>query len=288
MMTCPVCAGVRLRAARVPAARELVRCEDCALVFVPVPTPPPPARARLSDAERRLEARVAERRMPHFARLLRTVRPPGRLLDVGSGVGALLEAASADGWQAVGVDVDPAVVAHARARGLDARLGELAALALPAASFDLVTLWNVLDFAPDPVALLAECRRLLAPGGRLFVRTPNAPVQRAGVRLARALAAAGLDRRPEGRPRWFGVLHAFNFSARTLRTALDRAGFVAVDVRNSAPIGGDPYLGLDRGAERLLGAGKRVVFGLAQAAAAASGGRWLLGPSLEARGRRAR
>jgi SAM-dependent methyltransferase len=286
-MTCPVCAGVRVRQARVPTGRALVRCADCRLLFAEPPDAVEPPRTRLTDEERRLEERVAARRRPHFARMLAAAGPPGRLLDVGSGVGELLALARAGGWNAVGVDVDPAVVAYARERGLDVRLGELTALALPAASFDLVTLWNVVDFVPAPVRFLADCRRVLRPGGRIFVRTPNVPFQRAGARLTRALSLLGLGRAVEDRPRWLGIFNASNFSASTLRVALERAGFGDVEIRNSPPISGDPYLGLDRVGETLLHLGKRSLFGVVQAIALAGRGRWLLGPSIEAWGRRA-
>ena len=284
-MTCPVCAGVHVRVVSVPSGRELMRCPRCRLLFDRAPAAEAP-RARLSDEERRLEERVAQRRAPHFARVLGAVRPPGRLLDVGAGVGELLRVAREGGWQALGVDTDPAVVEYARARGRDVRLGDLTTLALPAASFDLVTLWNVIDFVPDPLRLLSECRRLLAPGGRIFVRTPNVPLQRAGARLTRALSMAGLARLAGDRPSWLGVFNASNFGARTLRVALERAGFQDVDIRNSPPIGGDPYLGLGRVGERALHLGKRALFRAVQVASLASAGRWLLGPSIEGWGRR--
>jgi SAM-dependent methyltransferase len=285
-MTCPVCAGVAVRAVRIPSRRALVRCADCRLLFDRAPAAVEMERASLTDDEWRLEERVAARRAPHFARVLRVVRPPGRLLDVGTGVGRMLTLAREAGWQATGVDIDPAVVAYARARGLDVRCGALPTLGLPAASFDLVTLWNVLDFVADPLALLAECRRVLAPGGRLFVRTPNTPVQRAAVGLAWTLSALGVGRPAAGCPRWFGVIHTSNFHARTLRVALVRAGFLDIRVENSPPVGGDPYLGLGGPREQALDLGKRVVFGAARAVALASGGRLLLGSSLEAWARR--
>ena len=280
-MTCPVCASVTVRAGRVPTEPALVRCAACRLLFRPVADADPP-RARLSESERRLEERVAERRAPHFETLLRAAGTPGRLLDVGAGVGALVQLARERGWEAVGVDVDPAVVAYARARGRDVRLGELANLALPPARFDLVTLCNVVDFVADPVDVLAECRRVLVPGGRIFLRTPNVPWQLQGARAARLLAALGLGRLIDGRARWLAIFHRSNFGPRTLRIALARAGFQEIEVANSVPTPGDPYLGLGRGGETLLRFGKRVVFAAVEAAALASGGRWLLGPSIEA------
>lgn len=281
MITCPVCASVAVRAVRVPTEPALVRCAACRLLFPPVATADPP-RARLSESERRLEERVAERRTPHFEKLLRAAGAPGRLLDVGAGVGALVRLAGERGWEAVGIDVDPAVVAYARARGLDVRLGELAKLELPAERFDLVTLCNVVDFVPDPVAVLAECRRVLVPGGRIFLRTPNVPWQLQGARMTRLLAAVGLRRLVDGRGRWLAIFHRSNFGAHTLRIALVRAGFEDVELANSAPTTGDPYLGLGHAGETALRLGKRAVFAAVEAAALASGGRWLLGPSIEA------
>jgi len=284
MLTCPVCADVRVRAVDVPGGRGFVRCARCRLLFDPERTPDV-ARPELSERERRLEERVALRRASHFDALLRRAGGPGRVLDVGAGIGAFVQCACDAGWQAVGVDVDPAVVAYARARGRDVRLGDLSSLALEPETFDLVTLWNVLDFLREPLAALREARRVLRPGGSLFVRTPNAPVQIAGVRLTAVLAA--MLRHTGGRPRWAGILHTSNFGARGLRIALGRAGFAGIDIRNSDPIAGDPYLGLGPVREAALGLAKQTIFGVAQAMAVASGGRCLLSPSLEALARRA-
>lgn len=98
---------------------------------------------------------------------------PGRLLDVGCGLGYLLEAARARGWDATGVDPSPFSVAQARAKGFEAHRGLLHELNLPAASFDAISLLQVVEHLIDPRALLAECRRLLKPGGAILVETPN-------------------------------------------------------------------------------------------------------------------
>jgi SAM-dependent methyltransferase len=280
-MTCPVCGSVAVRAARVPTESALVRCAACRLLFRPGALADPP-RPSLSETERQLEERVAARRARHFERVLRAAGAPGRLLDVGAGVGALVRLAGERGWQAVGLDVDPAVVDYARAGGLDVRLGELGKLALPAGSFDLVTLCNVVDFVVDPVAILAECRRALVPGGRIFLRTPNVPWQLQGARVTRVLAGLGLRRLLGGRARWLAIFHRSNFGAHSLRIALARAGFEDIALTNSVPTPGDPYLGLGRAGELALRCGKRAVFAAVETVARASGGRWLLGPSIEA------
>ncbi|HVL32827.1 MAG TPA: class I SAM-dependent methyltransferase [Actinomycetota bacterium] len=97
----------------------------------------------------------------------------GRLLDVGCGLGLLLETARARGWQAVGVDPSPFSVAKARELGFEAHLGMLEDVDLPAGSFDAIALLQVVEHLPDPRPLLAACHLLLRPGGALLVATPN-------------------------------------------------------------------------------------------------------------------
>jgi 2-polyprenyl-3-methyl-5-hydroxy-6-metoxy-1,4-benzoquinol methylase len=93
---------------------------------------------------------------------------------VGSGYGFFRKALGDAGFQHDGVEIS----AHARrvAHGLygfdtDAELAQVVARA--AGSFDLVTLWDVLEHVPDPVALLTQCRSLLRPGGAIALKTPN-------------------------------------------------------------------------------------------------------------------
>jgi SAM-dependent methyltransferase len=99
-------------------------------------------------------------------------RGEGRLLEVGCATGLLLKRAGERGWRAVGVELSPDAVAHARALGLDVRQGTLSDAALPGDSFDIVYLGDVLEHVPDCRATLAEVARVLAPGGRAVVRGP--------------------------------------------------------------------------------------------------------------------
>ncbi|ATR21158.1 hypothetical protein HVPorG_01279 [Roseomonas mucosa] len=106
---------------------------------------------------------------------------PGRLLDIGTGTGRLLELtagrAGAAPDTALGVDASRAMLALARARLAERGLAQHCAVRqadmyrLPIAdsSFDTVTLQMVLHYAEDPAAVLAEAARVLAPGGRLLI-----------------------------------------------------------------------------------------------------------------------
>jgi len=103
------------------------------------------------------------------------LRPPagGRLLEVGCGAGQTLEFMAELGWQAEGLDFDPGAVEHARSRGLNVEHGVLEDMRYPEGHFDGVLMQHVIEHLPDPLRLLRECRRILKPGGRLVMSTPN-------------------------------------------------------------------------------------------------------------------
>jgi SAM-dependent methyltransferase len=116
-----------------------------------------------------------------------------------------------DGWSVRGIDFDAAAAAVARGRGLDVMVGDLRDQALPAASFDAVVMAQVFEHVYDPPGLLAECARLLVPGGRFVSITPNADA---------------LGHRVYGRD-WRGLeppRHLAIYTARALRLACARAG----------------------------------------------------------------
>lgn len=106
---------------------------------------------------------------------------PGRLLDIGTGTGRLLELTAGRAGTApeiaLGVDASRAMLALARARLSERGLAQRCAvrqadmyrLPIADASFDTVTLQMVLHYAEDPAAVLAEAARVLAPGGRLLI-----------------------------------------------------------------------------------------------------------------------
>lgn len=102
-------------------------------------------------------------------RLSRYGLPRGtRLLDVGSGNNALVSVARSDfGLDAWGQDLAQ------QADDSNTYVGELETIAFPTASFDVVTIHDVLEHVPDPLALLKEIRRVLVDGGRLIVDFPR-------------------------------------------------------------------------------------------------------------------
>lgn len=99
--------------------------------------------------------------------------PDDRLLDVGCGGGLLLRDALATGAAATGLDHSEAMVRLARERAPGATVvhGDAEALPFGDGAFTAVAMSVVFFFLPRPVDALVECRRVLAPGGRLAVYT---------------------------------------------------------------------------------------------------------------------
>ncbi len=98
------------------------------------------------------------------------------LVDMGTGTGRVLEVLGPHVERAIGIDLSREMLSVARTNlerlslsNCMVRQGDIAQLPLPAATADAVTIHQVLHYATDPAALVAEAARVLEPGGRLAI-----------------------------------------------------------------------------------------------------------------------
>lgn len=94
----------------------------------------------------------------------------GRILDIGAGTGEFLNVAKNDGWQTIGVEPSKKAKAIAQSKGVSfvEKTSEL-----ESQSFDVISMWHVLEHVPDLDAQIKELKRLLKPSGTLLIAVPN-------------------------------------------------------------------------------------------------------------------
>lgn len=132
--------------------------------------------------------------------------PPGRVLDVGCGVGHSFELLAPR--ETVGLDLDPEVLVG---QNRETAVGDMRSLPFPDASFESALSVQSLEHVPDPQRAVAEARRVLEPGGVAVFVTPN--------------------RLTFGRPdEVIDPYHYLEFSAAELR-ALCKRSFAQVELR---------------------------------------------------------
>lgn len=95
------------------------------------------------------------------------------MLDVGCGSGDMMKCLSPKEWQVEGCDFDEGAVKQCQRTGIDAKQGDIYEGNYASESFDVVTLNHVIEHLYRTEDVLKECLRILKPGGRLVMATPN-------------------------------------------------------------------------------------------------------------------
>jgi len=144
-----------------------------------------------------------------------------RLLDIGCGYGFFLSEMKARGWEVEGIEISPPGREYARSTlGLNIHSKPLEGLGLPEDTFDVITLFYVIEHLMNPRDILTEVRRILRPDGLLLLRWPHTtPI----VRLLGPLAKR-LDL-------YHTPYHLFDFSPVTIKTLLKLTGFGEIETR---------------------------------------------------------
>ena len=144
-------------------------------------------------------------------RIIEKMRSPGKLLDIGCHSGIFLEAAKERGWDSWGIDVSPFIVEKAKQRGLNVTLGELQDIKFESLSFDVVTMYEVIEHLFSPLETLQEIHRILKGNGLLIVQTANMDSLRVKI--------------IEPKNFYFLPVHVYYFTRKTIVKMLQKAGF---------------------------------------------------------------
>jgi SAM-dependent methyltransferase len=232
---CAVCGGRQLRQvhASLRATRfSVARCDDCGLEML-LPQPSWDDIRAMYDAsyykawgmaETENDA-VAHMKKSSFAHRLRELArwvPSGKLLDLGTASGFLLEAARDAGYDPYGVELSEYAAGLARKKFGDAHIwnGTLETCPFERHSFAAITMCDFIEHLPDPVATLALAREFLAPGGIALIVTPD---------------TGSLTHQLMGR-RWthYKIEHLCYFNRTSMTRAADRAGFSVASFHRAA------------------------------------------------------
>lgn len=265
--SCQLCGSTRRTLSFAEPPYEIYRCDDCGLVYVTPRLSGEALREVYGEAYWRSDtpktkgyadyAKDAELYLKTFRRRFKLLRRwvgngKLRILDVGCAAGFFLRVCREFGHDPYGVEISTAIGKMAvEALGSErVHLGDLDAAIAAApktyapASFDLITMWDVVEHVPDPQTLLRQVRTLLKPTGTLVLETQNV-----ASRFAKTLGKRWQHYKHEE--------HLYHFDPRTAKALLEASGFTVQDW--TAGYGGK-YVSLPFIAERAQRLNKLVAF----------------------------
>ncbi len=235
--TCPICATPSPEILYRQPGFWVFRCKQCHVAFVHIIKDEVVVQQE-QEAEKLGEKYIQEvfiQRMNfwmkywggHVRAMETKLGRKGRLLDIGCALGLFQLAAEKQGWQTVGVELSAEQAAYGREKfGLDIRTGFFEEMDFPPASFDVITLWSVIEHVKDPRTFLQNVRRLLKPDGLLILQTPNQNslitlLADMGYRVSRGKFLLSI----------YSTDHIYRFEAKSLSYVLDLAGFTASEIK---------------------------------------------------------
>jgi SAM-dependent methyltransferase len=171
---CLICGSRHLRPLYPYQAIRLVQCGSCRFTFSGI-IPSHQELESLYSGYGRDDylSPVTIKRFHEILNRLEKFRKTNRMLDVGCGIGYFLEAAKERGWNVYGTEFTDEAVTICRNKGIQMQQGKLNAANYDPGSFDIIVSIEVIEHINNPSEEVEQFRRLLRPGGAVYLTTPN-------------------------------------------------------------------------------------------------------------------
>lgn len=173
--SCLICQSFQLKILPKYKKDSLVKCKNCGFIFCHlIPTP-----SELIDyysthyGEHTYDSSITRLRYNEILDKVEKYRKTNNLLDIGCGNGYFLEEAKKRGWCVYGTEYTANTLGICEKKGVVMHKGELNTENYLAASFDVITSFEVLEHINNPQEELAKIYTLLKPGGCFYFTTPN-------------------------------------------------------------------------------------------------------------------
>lgn len=193
------------------------QCRECEFIFIADQTKSSEIIKHYSEVNDPLYLEEEAARIKTFSRHLKNMAEfkKGKLLDVGAYTGLFVYLARKQGWQAQGLEPSNwAVTEGEKKYKVKLTQGILHLGQFPAQSFDMVTMWDVVEHFTDPKTALKTCYGFLKPGGWLAMTTIDI-----GSLLAQVMGANWP---------WLMQMHRVYFSQNSMQRMLEEVGFTYV------------------------------------------------------------
>jgi len=203
-------------ASGIRGTQQLVLCLDCGLIYE---SPRYPAEViingYMASEEAEHDSQYRMRVLSFYRALKKNAKylplQGAKVLDIGTAGGAFLDAAKEFGFDPYGMEPSMDLVERGKARGLKIEQGTIECHSFAEHTFDMVSLWDVIEHFPNPKSALIEIRNLLKPNGVLLINFPDIGTWQA--KLA-------------GKKFWWILsVHLHHFSKPTIRDICKRTGF---------------------------------------------------------------
>ncbi len=139
----------------------------------------------------------------------------GKLLDVGAATGFFINIAKKRDWNATGIELSDFAASSARAKGFDVKTGTLSSGDFLPESYDVITIFDVIEHFPNPLVEIKTASKILKKGGIIVINTPDT-----GSIIAKIFGK-----------KWHLIVppeHLYYFNSINLTTLLEKNGFKVI------------------------------------------------------------